>query len=137
MSEPGTGKPPLLSKSRFVAGLQCHKRLYFECFHRDLADPVAPAQQAIFDMGTGVGELARSLYAGGALVDSDHFHHSEAVARTKDLLSDATVPAIFEAGFRYDDIRIRADILARAGDGVFDLLEQCMGEARGGWEPYD
>jgi len=74
-------------------------------------------------MGTGVGELARDLYAGGVLVDSDHFHHSEAVARTTELLSDSTVPAIFEAGFRYDDIRIRADILARAGDGAFDLLE--------------
>ena len=123
MSETGTGKPPLLSKSRFVAGLQCHKRLYFECFHRDLADPVAPAQQAIFDMGTGVGELARNLYAGGVLVDSDHFHHSEAVARTTELLSDSTVPAIFEAGFLHDGIRIRADILARAGGGVFDLLE--------------
>lgn len=22
-------------------------------------------------------------------------------------------------------------------DGVFDLLEQCMGEARGSWEPFD
>ena len=106
-----------------MAGLQCHKRLYFECFRRDLADPVGEAQQAIFDMGTRVGQLARELYPGGALIDCDHFHHNEAVASTRAMLPDSSVPAIFEAGFRYDDVRVRIDILARADDGKFDLLE--------------
>ncbi len=103
--------------------MQCHKRLYFECFHRDLADPVDPAQQALFDAGTRVGELARDLHPGGALIDYDHFHHQEAVASTELLLADHAVAAIFEAGYLYDDVRIRADILARAGDGRFDLIE--------------
>ena len=35
-----TKKIPTLSKSRFMAGIQCEKRLYLECYHRDLADPV-------------------------------------------------------------------------------------------------
>ena len=53
------GNSPQLSKTRFMAGLQCLKRLYLECYDRDLADPVDETQQAIFDTGTGVGELAR------------------------------------------------------------------------------
>jgi len=56
------GNSPQLSKTRFMAGLQCLKRLYLECYDRDLADPVDETQQAIFDTGTGVGELAREGY---------------------------------------------------------------------------
>ncbi len=115
MNELAREKLPLLSKSRFLAGLQCHKRLYFECFHRDLADPVGEARQAIFDIGTRVGQMARDLYPGGALIDHDHFHHNEAVASTRAILPDSSVPAIFEAGFLCDDVRTRVDILARAG----------------------
>jgi len=59
---------PLLSKSRFMAGLQCHKRLYFECYNRDLADTVDDAQQSIFDTGTDVGQLTRNVYPGGVLI---------------------------------------------------------------------
>jgi len=117
------GHIPSLSKSRFMAGLQCHKRLYLECFSRDLADPVGEGQQAIFDAGTEVGQLARGLYPGGALVTEDHLHHDDAVESTNSLLADPGLPAIFEAAFRHDDIKIRADVLARADDDSFDLIE--------------
>ena len=66
---------PLLSKSRFMSGLQCHKRLYLECFHRDLADPISEQQQHIFDSGTEVGELARKLFPDGVLISVDHMDH--------------------------------------------------------------
>jgi len=114
---------PALSKSRFIAGLQCYKRLYLECFHRELADPVGEAQQAVFDSGTEVGELARRLYPGGLLIAEDHLHHEEAMTTTAEALPDVPIPALFEAAFRHDDIRIRADILARTDDGRFDLIE--------------
>ena len=63
---------PLLSKSRFLAGLQCDKRLYLECYERELAAPPDEAQEAIFATGTAVGVLARALHPGGVLVDEDH-----------------------------------------------------------------
>jgi len=116
-------KIPLLSKSRFISGLQCHKRLYFECYHRDLADEVSESQQAIFDTGTSVGELATNLYSGGILVTEDHLHHEEALGTTRKLLDDPSVPAVFEAAFLYDDIRVRADLLPRVDIGTFDLIE--------------
>jgi len=123
MSESVEEKTPLLSKSRFLSGLQCHKRLYYECFHRDLADPVDIAQQAIFDSGTSVGELARDIYLGGVLVNYDHFHHDEAVAATKTMVDDFSIPAIYEAGFQFNHVRTRVDILARTERDMFDLVE--------------
>ena len=123
MSDLAREQIPQLSKSRFLAGLQCYKRLYLECFHRDLADPVDPRQQALLDAGTQVGELARGLYPGGVRIVDDYLHHDDAVASTERALSGPSIPAIYEAGFVYDDIRIRADILSRAGNDVFDLIE--------------
>ena len=42
-------KRPMLSKSRFLAGLQCPLRLWYQCYNRDLATPVSPSRQAILD----------------------------------------------------------------------------------------
>lgn len=114
---------PKLSKSRFLAGLQCHKRLYLECFHPDLADPVDAGQQATLDAGTRVGELARNLYADGLHIGEPYFQHEDAVTSTQAALCDNSIPSIYEAAFLYDDIRIRVDILARAADNLFDLIE--------------
>jgi phosphoribosylaminoimidazole (AIR) synthetase len=49
---------PLLSKSRYAAGLQCLKRLYLECYEPQLADAVSPGQEALFAAGSDVGALA-------------------------------------------------------------------------------
>src|SRR5258705_13819490 len=104
---------PRLSKSRFLSGLQCQKRLYLECHVPELADEPDPYRRAILDTGTRVGALARLRYPGGVLVDEDHLHHDEAIARTRALLSDPAVPAIYEAAFTWEGIRIRADLLVR------------------------
>lgn len=114
---------PMLSKSRFMTGLQCHKGLYLSCYFPKLADPIGLAQQAIFDTGTKVGELARNIYPGGTLIKEDHFQHEQAVQSTQKALQDPSIPTIYEAVFLYDDIRIRADILVRTNDGLFDLIE--------------
>lgn len=115
-------KLPLLSKSRFMAGLQCHKRLYLELFQPELADMVSAAQQLRFDAGTRVGELAREIFPGGVLISEDHRHHKEAIESTQKALSE-NVPAIFEAAFLHNDVRIRADILVRVDRDTFDLIE--------------
>lgn len=114
---------PLLSKSRFMAGLQCQKRLYLECFHPELAEPFDVGRQAILDTGTRVGELARDRYPGGVLITEDHLHHDKAISSTEKALADPSIQAIYEAAFVYDDVRIRADILSRSGDDMFDLIE--------------
>ena len=120
---------PRLSKSRFMAGLQCYKRLYLELFQSELADPIGEAQQAIFDSGTEVGALARQICPGGVLIAQDHMHHKEAIAYTAELLADRSVSSLYEAAFLYDDVRVRADILVRVDNGMFDLIEVKSGNS--------
>ncbi len=116
--------PYRLSKSRYMAGLQCLKRLYLEVHDRGLADPIAPSQQAVFDVGNLVGELARQRFAGGTLIEAAYYELEKAESSTQKLLSDAFVPALYEAAFSFEGIRTRVDILVRADDGQgFDLIE--------------
>ena len=114
---------PLLSKSRFMSGLQCLRKLYLTCYQPELGTPPDSAQQALFDAGTRVGEIARELRPGGVLIDEPHDRHREAVDRTSALLDSDDVPAIYEAGFTEDGVRIRVDILARSSGGSWDLIE--------------
>ena len=114
---------PSLSKSRFQHGLQCLKRLYLESYRRDLADTVSAGQQAIFDSGTAVGELARQRFPRGILVDESHLDHQRAVETTRALVDDSSVSSIYEAGFTFEGIRTRIDVLERNEDGTFDLIE--------------
>ena len=116
-------KNPVLSKSRFLAGTQCHLRLWHQCYNRDLASEISPAQQTLFDTGYEVGELATRLYPGGVLIEEDHFHHKEAVETTLQFLDDPNVPAIYEAAFLCEGVRIRVDILERIGNRQWNLIE--------------
>ena len=114
---------PNLSKSRFTSGLQCLKRLYLEYHHRELADHLSESQQAIFDTGTAVGELARQRFPGGTLIEEPYYEHSRAVETTEALMTVCPVPPLYEAAFTFEGIRIRADILVQANNGGFNLVE--------------
>jgi len=107
-----------LSKSKFLSGLQCLKRLYLEVHSPELATEPDEHQQAILDMGTEVGELARRRFAGGVLVTADYRHPAEALRRTAELLADPQVPAIFEAAIEFERILVRVDILARMSEST-------------------
>ena len=106
-------KVPRLSKSKFLSGLQCHKRLYLEVHHPSLATKPDAGTQAMFDMGTEVGELARSRFPGGALVTAGYRQTEAALAQTASLIQDLTVPAVFEGAFLHNGVLVRADILER------------------------
>jgi hypothetical protein len=116
-------KVPMLSKSRFLAGLQCKLRLWYQCFERELIPDVPPFRQAIFDAGHEVGELATQRYPGGVLIDAPYYQHKQAVQSTLKAIQDPGVKAIYEAAFTYDDVRIRVDILERTEDGSWGLVE--------------
>jgi len=117
-----------LSKSKFLSGLQCHKRLYLEIYQPELATDPDDTTQAILDMGTEIGAVARQRFPGGVLVEADRQHAEEALDRTKALLADPRVPAIFEAAFMFENVFIRVDILERlsmaeSGGSVWRLIE--------------
>jgi len=116
-----------LSKSKFLAGLQCPKRLYLEVHHPELATEPDEQTRAILDMGMLVGELARQRFPGGVLVEADHRHAKDALRRTAELLADPAVPAVFEGAIEFEDVLVRVDILERIADsdglGAWRLIE--------------
>jgi hypothetical protein len=114
---------PILSKSRFLAGLQCHLRLWYQCYERELIPEVPPAQQAIFDAGHAVGALATKLYPGGVLIKEPYYQHERAVQSTLKAMQTPQVRAIYEAAFMYDGVRIRVDILERTENESWNLVE--------------
>ena len=56
-STPSLSTAIRLSKSKFLSGLQCHKRLYMEIHTPGLATQPNAATKAILDMGTEIGDL--------------------------------------------------------------------------------
>jgi len=107
-----------LSKSRFTAGLQCHRLLWWQLREPDAPELTAgPVDQAILDQGTRVGELARSYVPGGRLVDLPYDAFAARIDATRQLLADG-VPAIYEASFSADHLYAAVDILTREPDGL-------------------
>ncbi|MGA7850581.1 MAG: DUF2779 domain-containing protein [Terriglobales bacterium] len=110
-----------LSKSRFVAGCQCLKRLYWQVHQPELAAQPSAADQAIIQQGHDVGMLARRLFPGGVEVCERSL--DQAIRTTSELLRDQSVPAIFEGVFEHGGVLVRVDILHRRRDGRWRLIE--------------
>ena len=116
-------RPIRLSKSRFLSGSQCDKRLYYEVFCSEYASKIDNQRQAMLDMGTEIGDTARLCFPGGQLVSESYRQSSAALERTAKLIADPEVPAIFEAAFQYAGTLIRVDILERSGGQSWSLIE--------------
>jgi len=114
--------PIRLSKSRFLAGLQCLKRLYLQVHQPTLAERGDEGHFARLRQGDEVGRLAQSGFPGGVLVGFAQ-GVDDALARTAVLLDDRSVPAIFEATVQYSNILIRVDILERRPGDRWRLIE--------------
>ncbi|NJL18017.1 MAG: hypothetical protein HC938_13400 [Nitrospira sp.] len=103
----GSFTPPRLSKSKFLSGVQCLKRLYLEIHHPGLATPPDASTQAILDMGTEIGRLAQQYFPGGVLVKAGFRQREAAVAETAALVHNPSIPSIFEGAFEYDGVLVR------------------------------
>ena len=128
---------PLLSKSRFLAGLQCPLRLWYSCYEPKLASEPTPGQQALFDSGHQVGTLARDRYPGGILIDEDHRHQKDALRSTRAALKSSSTPVIYEGAFTFNGVLIRADILESVGNGAWNLIEVKSGTSVKDSNVYD
>ncbi len=117
------GKPITLSKSKFVAGLQCLKRLYWLVHEPETKPEPDEETKARFAQGHEVGVLAQKAFLGGVLVEAEYWEVGKALERTRELMADPKVPAIFEAAFLADRILVRTDILERVRGGRWRLSE--------------
>jgi hypothetical protein len=104
-----------ISKTRFLAGRQCLKRLYFQIHQPELAAQPNGAAGAIIDQGREVGLLARRLFPRGIEV-AGFRGLDQAISITKELVANPDVPAIFEGAFQYQGVIVKTDILVRRND---------------------
>ncbi|MDA0323941.1 MAG: DUF2779 domain-containing protein [Verrucomicrobia bacterium] len=109
-----------ISKSKYLAGLQCAKLLWTHYNARQLLPAPDASTQAIFDQGHVVGELAQSLYPGGVEVTMDR-GIDQTIKDTQALLQ-ARKP-IFEGSLNYGGVYARADVLNPVAGGKWDIIE--------------
>jgi Domain of unknown function(DUF2779) len=96
-------------------GCQCTKRLFLHKHKPKLRNPRDEQQQAIFDAGTSVGELARQLFKGG--IDAsppDFFSWPVSIKKTQALIARGE-DIIYEAAFQYEGVLCVLDILVKQG----------------------
>lgn len=119
----GPSGPVRLSKSKFVAGVQCLKRLYLQVHQPELAGEADEGQEARLEEGQAVGRLAQKAFPRGVLVENGPLELDAALRRTAALVADPSVPAIFEATFQHANVLVRVDILERRRQGRWRLIE--------------
>ena len=102
-----------LSKSKFMSGLQCHKRLWWEIHDPDAPElKVDAAQQFLFDQGHHVGRVAQTYVPDGVLIDVPYRERERRLRETAEALK-AGARVLYEAAFEHDNVLVVADILAR------------------------
>src|ERR1035437_6584240 len=114
--------PIAISKSKFMAGAQCYKRLYFQVHQPELAAEPDASAFALMEQGHEVGLLARQLFPGGVEVDGSA-GLDEAIRATRELVANPAVPAIFEGAFENGGAFVRVDVLQRRKDNRWRLIE--------------
>jgi hypothetical protein len=114
----GARAPPVyLSKSTYIAGCQCPRRLWLKLHAPELGSASDSGHEIRIQGGKDVGRLAWDLFPGGVPVEEPPWGHSRALKHTRALLRDEGVPAIFEATCEAEGLRVRVDVLERVPGG--------------------
>ncbi|WP_338737621.1 DUF2779 domain-containing protein [Candidatus Dehalogenimonas loeffleri] len=109
----------LLTKSKFMAGLQCPRYLWFYVNEPQRLPPPDMVTQHTFDQGHEVGELAKQLFPAG--IDMAGLGFREMLTKTSACLRERN--PIFEAAIQSGQLYARIDILSPSADGTWDIVE--------------
>lgn len=109
----------VLTKSKYLSGLQCVKRLWIEEHAPGHLPAASSTQSQLFLQGSEVGRLARTRFPSGKLIRGAG---AGALAATQSALA-AGETCLFEAAFVHDDVFVRCDILVQHSDGTWTLIE--------------
>lgn len=109
----------LLSKSKYLTGLQCPRLVWIEVHEPERLPGTDPVTQYVFDQGRLVGDLAKKLYPEGISIPIDDF--KENISTTLNLLKQRK--PLFEAGVLSGRLYSRLDILKPTDKGQWDIIE--------------
>ena len=119
----------LLSKSKYIRGLQCARALWLDVFNPRLARYSAE-QMRRFDRGRDFEYAFKSTFPDGIDLSAELHRNVDAYpVRTAELLDKGDGVALFEAGFLYDDVLVLADVVQQRDDGTLDIYEVKSGTA--------
>src|SRR2546422_821160 len=111
-----------LSKSRYLAGLQCHKQLWWRVHEPDAPELVPNvALRNRFAQGAEVDQRARGYVPGGELIDLPFYEYDNKVAATRDAIRHDP-PVLYQPWFLADETYAGVDILTRGPRG-YDVIE--------------
>lgn len=110
-----------ISKSRFVSGVQCSKKIYFEYFRKDLKLPVSQSTQQIFNLGHTIGALAQYSFPNGKDATPEDFSDfSKSIENTKQWIAEKA-ETIYEATFATENTLVMLDILHLKDDETWAI----------------
>jgi len=109
----------LLSKSKYLNGLQCPRYLWVACNDPGRIPAPDAVTQSVFDQGHLVSELAKGLFPGGIDVPTEYFRGN--IVMTKELLNERR--PLFEGGMLCGQVYSRIDILYPVKNDEWDIIE--------------
>lgn len=133
----------MLTKSKYISGIQCLKYLWFLVNAPDSVPPFDESARFRFQQGHEVGELAKKLFPGGIELEHGSDIKKELLTAQRltglfkngneeelnnsfikpgENLAGAGVP-LFEPAFSYKNTFARPDILVPAASGFWDIVE--------------
>ena len=112
-------KKRLLSKSKYLNGLQCHKYLWVKLNEPDRVPRFDASTQQRFNQGHLVGEFAKKQFPDGIDIPAGGF--TENLKQTDELLIKRK--PLFEAGIMADNAFSRIDILEPVSNNEWDIIE--------------
>jgi len=109
----------LLSKSKYISGLQCPKLLWIQINEPESISELDAVTQYLFNQGHQVGEYAKQLFPDGINITQDDFMGN--IRKTKELLAERK--PLFEVGILSGTIYSRVDILNPVNEDEWDIIE--------------
>jgi predicted RecB family nuclease len=114
----------LLSKSKIISGIQCHKKLWLETHGKQ-----DTLESHLFALGNRFGEFARIHYGEGVNLDGKKLSDN-VVELTNAAISNPNINTIYEAAFVYENVLVRVDVLKRDNDGWVMIEVKSSKEAK-------
>ena len=108
----------VLTKSNYILGLECPKHLWLKIYHPEKIKEPSVADKFRMEDGEKVGIEAKKLFPEG--IDLSMHKYSENPKKTKEALKEKR--PLFEAGFEFNNLFSRADILFPIGN-EWDIIE--------------